>query len=262
MVETRMDRKPLAPQRGFTLTELLVVLVIISILSMVAVPVYLNKSQNARIAAAQHECLELAEAEDSCVVNHGFYVPLQVLNDLPTTSLNPPPPPGQLDAIDQETNLRAVDPNLDALQLTPGFSISGTDTTNPRMELMVRNWQGPFITFHHFVNILISTNNGGTIIGGVNVTNPNRYPPQEHPGNYPVDPWGNYYFFYIPGHLMDISGNSFDNDNRLNGSTSSSNRFTRYAIVSGGPDGKLDPDNTVGDDIIYMFGTVKNETRQ
>src|SRR5262245_24954443 len=77
-----LNGKPRTSQRGVTLTELLVVLVIISILSTIAVPVYINHAERGRIATAQSEVKTIAEAEDACGSFHSFYVPLQVLDDI------------------------------------------------------------------------------------------------------------------------------------------------------------------------------------
>jgi len=242
-----MRLTPRIRRAAVTLTELLVVLVIIGILSTIAVPVYINQAERARVATAHLEVRELAQAMEACGITHGRYVPLQVLNDLPGTTAQQGS--GNSDVIQDETALDAINFDLATQQLT-NFAISNPllsiTSTDPRTVTMVKNWAGPFINFQRvYVPV------GHT-------------PNTVNKSDFPLDPWGNPYRFYSPIGIIGSTNNiepyaQSDFDGAL---TTQDDRFDRWAIVSWGPDGQSDTlnANITQDDVSYVFGSATAET--
>ncbi|MGB9691376.1 MAG: type IV pilin protein [Candidatus Sumerlaeaceae bacterium] len=240
--------------RGLTLTELLVVMLIIGLLSSIAVPVYINRMEDARVRLAMAECREIAMAEEQCAMIHGFYVPFQVLSDLPhpknltiqgDTIRNEPD--GQLFVINPL--IRPQDQQGNQLRLS-------STSPNPRIRDMIDHWGGPFISYHR----VYTGNQDPKDINFINTT--------EVRLDFPLDPWGQPYRFYSP---LGIIGTNALNLNITNLSysfsdgalTSSDDRnFQRYAVVSYGRDGV--PETLAGvnnrDDIIYFFGIAGVES--
>lgn len=232
---------------GFTLTEMLVVMVIVGLLATIAIPVYINRMEESRVKLAQGECKQIAEAEDQCALVHGFYVPFLLLNALPH-------PQGQTrngDTIRNQPNASSI--FLINPLIRPDYQIGtqptlndGINNTNPRVAQMVNYWEGPFLNLHRVY-----------IPPGLDIVNNYNYL------DFPLDPWGNPYLFYsaigIIGQYLN-TGNftnlTINFSNGLLSNTDRRNYIDRYAVVSYGHDGLP---NTVSplvfDDVIYLFGS-------
>ena len=236
-------------QVGFTLTELLVVLVIISILATIAMPVYVNQAEKARVSAARAECKLIAEAEDYVGALYGFYVPLQLLDDLPgirgTNGVG-----SNADAIRSEvSSIALVDLNRDLLDLGTAQPTLGMYATNARVSNLLYNWDGPFLSAQRVYY-------EGT--GAIETATPG-----EAARDYPLDPWGNPYRFYSPigiigsGALSSTYNSSNFSDGQIQQGVD--DRFDHYAVVSFGSDGESDKyagNTSDPNDIIYLFGKV------
>lgn len=237
-----------------TLTELLVVLVIISILATAAVPVYVNQTARAKVATATDEVKTIAEALDRVAVLYDFYVPIQLLDDIPgdsgTSGLD-----SNSDAIGNETSVYLVNFNVPIGDLDSTAQVLVTDSTDVRAENIVDSWEGPFLSPQRVYM------GDYTSIDDVMDSSVNLY-------DHPLDPWGQPYRLYSPIGLVGSSASSTDSDSWDSSGfsdgnlTSTDDRFDRWAVVSFGPDGESNTDSgsTTDDDIVYLFGTVINET--
>lgn len=234
-------------ERGLTLTELLVVMVIIGLLSTVAVPVYIGRMEDARLRVARAETRELGQAEEQCGLLHGYYVPLQLLDDQPA------PLGGVQDRMDQ-IDLEQQTIFLINTTVPPRIQINNQDTLGtdkPRVRDLIDSWSGPFLSPQRVY-----------VPPGNDPKDPNYQltdPDARH--DFPLDPWGEPYRFYSP--IGAIGLNTTDQsinysqthfDGRL---TREDNRnFERYAIVSYGRDNIPETDATNNDDdIVYLFGS-------
>jgi prepilin-type N-terminal cleavage/methylation domain-containing protein len=246
-------------QKALTLTELIVVLVILALLSAIAIPVFVHRAEEAKIRTAQQEVREIASAEELCGLNHSVYLPIQVLDDIPNDTSNVALPQ-QPDEIRNDYDvyvidtLRPLDEQLNGpVQLAQKQLDPGTALDTPKLRRIRELWQGPFLNPKR---VYERPNDTGSVV--------------KTRRDFPLDPWGEPYRLYSPlgivgsaaENLTDFDSDSFS-DGRL---TTRDRRFDRFAVVSFGPDnqpGGIDESgNTtpIGDDIFYFFGTVMSET--
>jgi len=69
-------------QRGFTIVEIIIALLIICIMTLILVPVYTGHAEKARAAACDADLQRIAEAETQFCVETGSYVRMFALDDL------------------------------------------------------------------------------------------------------------------------------------------------------------------------------------
>lgn len=270
--------KPILSHRthkGVTLTELLVVLAIISLLATLAVPVYVNRTEQARRSVARAEVRAIADAQESVAATLGFYVPIHVLDNLPNDDnfteerddFENDPQRGDKFLVDPFTDLFDQVGNQlslgDAQTIADGGASPIGTTGGQRAGNLVAFWGGPYLnpqrtTFDQTESFDDQDEISADIV---------------------LDPWGNPYIFYSPigsltnfSNLADLSGFDATNFNdriefdngELQDASGNQDPFDRYAIVSFGPDGQLDtafqPGQVFVNDVFYTFGFIANET--
>ncbi|MGF1573966.1 MAG: type II secretion system protein [Sumerlaeia bacterium] len=248
-------------QRAVTLTELLVVLAIISLLATIAVPVYVQKTEQARRATARTEVRNIAQAQELVSATHGFYVPMHLLDNLAND--------GDSEAEDDfendtnSSNKFFIDPFRNILS-QQGNQPSLNDALNnssgeTRAQALVNFWTGPFLNPAR-VTRTEEFNDANDISSDII-----------------LDPWGNPYVFFSPEgplaqtlNVTDFAGvdlgqpsTRYEIDNgQIQNASGGNDPFDRFAIVSFGPDGILDTSvgTTFINDVYYEFGFVANES--
>ncbi len=257
--------KMLKRKRAVTLTELLVVIAILTLLATIAVPVYISKIQQTRVAVAQAEVRNIAEAMQAVAITHGFYVPIRVLNNVP----NNPNAAGQNFRDDFNkpgiSNLRVIDAFTPITTQTAGGQLT-LGSNDQRVRRMVDSWQGPFL-------------NPRRVFRENNVQDPGQIQGSVVANDYVLDPWGRPYRFYTSRGVVGSQSpprTSSEANALLSANTlppgiddgiitdTEANRFDRFAIVSFGPNGitddAADGSTVLFDDIFYSFAGAAETT--
>ncbi len=164
--------------RGVTMTELLVVVVVVALLATLAVPVYTNQAAKARVATTQMEMKQLAESMQRVAMDTGYYIRLYALNDGFTGDAVPnAAAASRLGGVADNGITNQID-NSQIYHRSDEIFLSTEMGLPPAngialFQQLVRNetnfgWDGPYINWHRDVN-----NN-----------------------DWPDDPWGNDYIFF------------------------------------------------------------------
>ncbi len=157
--------KSMKDRSGFSLLEILIAMLILSILSAIAVNKYTERSEEARVNAAKAECKAIADAERQCEIDTGWYVSLRTLDDNPGkgtfTDTN------TLEQYNIEDELVPY-----AIQTDGGWYFYPINS---------KDWKGPYITYQK-----------------VDLTG-SKTPPSNYGS--PLDPWGRPYKLFTQSFL-------------------------------------------------------------
>lgn len=163
MNPTRTSFRPQAP-RGFTILEVVVAMIIISILTLVMMPTVTNRANQARLTVVDHDLNALAEAESRASIDLNYYVvPWRLNNVIDGNPGNPlgtrgTPIGGHTTPNEMFIDIVTLDIPGNVTDLYNEFI---TDETN-------FGWGGPYLNFRN----------------------------DENENNWPDDPWGNDYLLF------------------------------------------------------------------
>jgi len=236
---------------GLTLTELLVVVAIIGIISLALIPALTQRTENARVATARQEVKELAMAEDSCAITTGYYLPLQLLDDIKRSTRTDD------DSLNNEPgSILLIDPFYTYIDNQGIYHIPAQESlpnSNYDQYRIYTQWSGPYTSFVK------------TLLNFVDS-------PTDSSFDFPLDPWNIPYRFFSPIGIIGDGADTEETDLTVisNNAAFSNGRITldipdyargRWLIVSLGRNRKFDdPDNSSNDDIVHAFGLVIHET--
>ncbi len=216
---------------GFTAIEIAMVAAVIAILSLIVLPIFRNRVEDAKIAAAQADLSALMKAQQVVKADTDAYARLEDLDNVELLGYTSMPAGG----VNKEVPwFRYIKPRV-------GFSPDPQTReamTDAQRSLFAGTelkpvWRGPYIAFQNairyedFRNTTLSPlydRLSATGSNGLEAAVQDDVSKDHEDNRIPVDPWGNPYMFFPP------SGNAADpNDN--NGAYSTS------AIYSMGPNG-------------------------
>ncbi|MCE5229132.1 prepilin-type N-terminal cleavage/methylation domain-containing protein [bacterium] len=253
--------------RGFTIVELIVVVLIIGVLVTIMVPVLSNRSAEARVTATKQELQHLGDAMERAHIQTNYMYRLDVLNDAIKFDNIANTDPANVQSGIRDSGITTN--NLYGTQFPYTIFISLETQSFPpnQLELYQRlsrsetafGWQGPYVNWHRDVN----------------------------KNDWPDDPWGNdYLFFTINGMIyppVDTpltdqalgwqfrpTGPSVQvrdtNGNVTTRQFPAAYIFDRPTLLSLGPNGLPGNGTTAtddrygkGDDLIYQFGSAGND---
>lgn len=235
--KVNMKKKTLravAPSRGdygFTAVEIAMVAAVIAILSLIVLPIFRNRVEEAKISAAKADLNALMKAQMVVKADIDAYARLEDLDNVELLGYTAAPAGGVDKEVPFFKYVKPVDGGVpaDTRQiLTPAQrqQLAG----QPNMP----NWKGPYIAFQNSITYqdlagTINVNNmrrstSGNILSAIQDVYAGS-PYSDHNNNrYPIDPWGNPYMFFAP------TGNSSNPANP-------NNEFPTAAIYCLGPNG-------------------------
>lgn len=222
--------------KGFTAIEIAMVAAVIAILSLIVLPIFRNRVEDAKIAAAQGDLSAMMKAEQVVKADIDAYARLEDLDNVELLGYTAVPANG----VDKEVPFFTYTKPSTAISPDPASrNLFTTDADRVRLAGTADNpkWRGPYIAFQNAISYenlqnptvsplgaFILRSQGGDFQSAIQDFASGPF--YDSPDNrIPVDPWGNPYLFFPP------NGNSADPDPG-NGS------YATSAIYSMGPNGQ------------------------
>lgn len=216
---------------GFTAIEIAMVAAVIAILSLIVLPIFRNRVEDAKLAAAQADLNALMKAQQIVKADTDAYARLEDLDNVELLGYTAAPAGG----VNKEVPFFRY--------IKPRVNFSPDPLTRQEMNQLQREqfagtetnpvWRGPYIAFQNSIlyedfRVLTSYNNlsrngpNGANAAVQDYTGGNF---GDHDQNrIPVDPWGNPYLFFAP------TGNAAD-------PSASNGAYPNAVIYSMGPNG-------------------------
>ncbi len=219
---TKMKLTPIHPkggERGFTAIEIAMVATVIAILALIVLPLFRNRVEEAKIAAAKADLRSFQKALTLAHADTGYWFRLEDLDNIEGNPYNAPnnpaqPPPAGGIVLETPPMVFYADYPASSrrpLDLTEWQNLSGSKA--------VPKWRGPYTSFQRAIE-LKEVVGGRTVLpptlavrsemGGHaqqlrapiwNVAVDNRQHNQVYDSDdnlIPIDPWGNPYLFFPP----------------------------------------------------------------
>ncbi|NQU44140.1 prepilin-type N-terminal cleavage/methylation domain-containing protein [bacterium] len=241
------DRQPFS-RAGFSIVEILIAVMIIGVLAVILIPTLVNRVKEAKIAAAERDLEEIAEAQRRAAIQMNYYLRMYALDDIPGGD-------GYAlgDANDQRDGIADEIANT-VFYDTPSRLFINPNTNDlldtARADAVYASlapetayiWQGPYLTIQRDESPALHDRTSN--------------PPHLH--DIPTDPWGNdYLMFFRTGLLREPEGDIVTQVTWYT-DTWDTEVFDRPTVLSVGPDG-LPGDGQPGsqfgegDDIVRPF---------
>lgn len=239
-------------KRGFTAIEIAVVATIIAILSLLVIPLFRERSKQAKIAAAYDDMQSLGKAEQLAYAECNIYLRLQDLDNTSTYE--------KAGTLDYDTILPIAAWNR--FFVLPGASDAQIYANGERMTL-ARNYKGPYAAHNSSLMVQDLYNAGFKMFStdtGLSSGLPGPVPYDGKTYNaydrYPVDPWKGPFIFFaeqetiinnknvtLSSVIYCLGPDGLPGDG---GDPTNADNFQRPEIWSASPLG-------TGDDLVYRF---------
>jgi prepilin-type N-terminal cleavage/methylation domain-containing protein len=240
---------------GFSIVEIVIAVMIIGILATILIPVLITKAEKAKVAAANRDLEELANAEERVAIDIGHYVRLYVLDDVRDS--DQPLPIGlgaandRMDGIVEEPrNTIYQNPWQIFITLDSNVLLDAGDAQTLLAKIAYATtespykWDGPYLNIHRDEPM-------PPVV-------PNPFPPPLP--DTPTDPWGNDYLLFTRQGLVVEPDGTINAKASIAGAASANMQvFDRPTVLSLGPDGlpgspSKNESFGKGDDVRRSFG--------